>query len=54
MAEDPFRSLFHFSSPKGKLWEPGGFCKWKGRYHLYYFGKYGLFYSPRIIKPDND
>ena len=38
LAEDPFRPLYHFSSPKGKLWDPGGFCKWKGRYHLFYIG----------------
>ena len=38
LATDPFRPLYHFSSPKGKLWDPGGFCKWKGKYHLFYIG----------------
>ena len=38
LAEDPFRPLYHFSSPKEKLWDPGGFCKWKGKYHMFYIG----------------
>ena len=38
LAEDPFRPLYHFASPKGKLWDPGGFCRWQGRYHLFYIG----------------
>ena len=38
LATDPFRPLYHFSSPKGNLWDPGGFCKWMGKYHLFYIG----------------
>lgn len=41
LANDPFRPLYHFSSPTGRLWDPGGFCEWKGKYHLFYIGKGG-------------
>ncbi len=38
LANDPFRPLYHFSSPAGRLWDPGGFCEWNGKYHLFYIG----------------
>ncbi len=36
LASNPYRPLYHFSSPKGKLHDPGGFGKWNGKYHLFY------------------
>ena len=36
LANDPFRPLYHFSPPRGRLHDPGGFCKWQGKYHLFY------------------
>lgn len=41
LAKDSFRPIYHFSSPAGKLHDPGGFCQWNGKYHLFYIGAGG-------------
>ena len=41
LANDPFRPLYHLSSPGERLWDPGGFCEWKGKYHLFYISARG-------------
>lgn len=35
-ALDPYRPLYHFSTPEGLLNDPNGFCQWQGKYHLFY------------------
>lgn len=35
-AEDPYRPLFHLSTPEGLMNDPNGFCYWNGNYHLFY------------------
>ena len=45
-ADDPYRPLYHFSTPEGVLNDPNGFCYWKGHYHLCYqlkvMGSHGM------------
>jgi beta-fructofuranosidase len=41
LADDPFRPLYHLSSPFKKQWDPGGFCEWNGKYHLFYISQGG-------------
>jgi beta-fructofuranosidase len=36
LAADPFRPLYHFSSPGGVMNDPNGLCRWRGRWHLFY------------------
>lgn len=36
--EDPYRPIFHFSSPEGRLGDPNGLCYWQGKWHLFYQG----------------
>jgi beta-fructofuranosidase len=36
LADDPFRPVYHFSSPEGPLNDPNGLCRWQGRWHLFY------------------
>ena len=35
-ATDPYRPLFHFSSPESYMNDPNGLCQWDGRYHMFY------------------
>ncbi len=41
LAGDPYRPLYHLSSPIKKMWDPGGFCEWDGKYHLFYISQGG-------------
>ena len=41
LAANPYRPLYHLSSPGGKLHDPGGFGFWQGRYHLFYIAPGG-------------
>lgn len=36
LAADPYRPLYHFSPPEGRMSDPNGLCHWQGRYHLCY------------------
>ncbi|MCX7933705.1 MAG: glycoside hydrolase family 32 protein, partial [Planctomycetota bacterium] len=36
LAADPYRPLYHFVSPEGRLNDPNGLCFWKRRWHLFY------------------
>jgi beta-fructofuranosidase len=36
MAGDPFRPIYHFVNPEGRLNDPNGLCFWQGRWHLFY------------------
>jgi beta-fructofuranosidase len=33
---DPYRPVYHFSSPDNILHDPNGLCYWNGRWHLFY------------------
>ncbi len=33
---DPYRPLYHFTSPEGPMNDPNGLCFWQGRWHLFY------------------
>ncbi len=34
--DDPYRPLYHFTSPEGPMNDPNGLCYWQGRWHLFY------------------
>ena len=36
MAGDPHRPNYHYVNPEGNMNDPNGFCRWKGRWHLFY------------------
>ena len=36
LAVDPYRPLYHFSSPENYMNDPNGLCQWQGRYHMFY------------------
>jgi len=36
MAGDPYRPIYHYVNPEGRLNDPNGLCFWKGRWHLFY------------------
>jgi beta-fructofuranosidase len=36
LAADPYRPLYHFVSPEGRLNDPNGLCFWQGQWHLFY------------------
>ena len=36
MAGDPHRPIYHYVNPEGRLNDPNGLCRWKGRWHLFY------------------
>ena len=35
-ASDPYRPVYHYVNPEGPSNDPNGFCRWQGRYHLFY------------------
>jgi len=35
-ANDPYRPLYHFSSPAQRIYDPAGLCRWQGKYHMIY------------------
>lgn len=44
LANDPFRPLYHFSSPGAALHDAAGLCWWQGKYHLFY-----LLTTPNVL-----
>ena len=36
LSGDPHRPVYHYVNPEGNLNDPNGFCRWQGRYHLFY------------------
>lgn len=36
LAADPYRPLYHFSTPERLLNDPNGLCQWQGNYHMFY------------------
>jgi len=36
MAADPYRPIYHYVNPEGRLNDPNGLCFWQGRWHLFY------------------
>ena len=36
MAGDPYRPIYHYVNPEGRLNDPNGLCFWQGRWHLFY------------------
>jgi len=38
LGSDPYRPLYHFVSPEGRMNDPNGLCHWQGRWHLFYQG----------------
>jgi beta-fructofuranosidase len=35
-AGDPYRPIYHYVNPEGRLNDPNGLCFWQGRWHLFY------------------
>ena len=35
-AKDRYRPVYHFTSPESFNGDPNGFCRWQGRWHLFY------------------
>lgn len=36
LASDPYRPVYHYVSPEGRLNDPNGLCFWRGNWHLFY------------------
>ena len=36
MSDDPYRPIYHYVNPEGRLNDPNGLCFWKGKWHLFY------------------
>lgn len=36
LAADPYRPIYHYVNPEGRLNDPNGLCFWQGRWHLFY------------------
>lgn len=36
LGKDPYRPIYHFSSPESILHDPNGLCFWQGKWHLFY------------------
>jgi len=36
LSADPYRPVYHYVNPEGRLNDPNGLCYWQGRYHLFY------------------
>ena len=35
-SSDPFRPIYHYSTPENLMNDPNGLCEWNGQYHLFY------------------
>jgi sucrose-6-phosphate hydrolase SacC (GH32 family) len=35
-ADDPYRPIYHYVNPEGRLNDPNGLCRWQGRWHLFF------------------
>ena len=44
LSSDPFRPLYHFSSPGAALHDAAGLCFWQGKFHLFY-----LLTTPHVL-----
>ena len=36
LSKDPFRPIYHYVNPEGRLNDPNGLSYWQGRWHLFY------------------
>jgi beta-fructofuranosidase len=36
LSADPYRPIYHYVNPEGRLNDPNGLCFWQGRWHLFY------------------
>jgi beta-fructofuranosidase len=36
LSNDPYRPIYHYVNPEGRLNDPNGLCFWQGRWHLFY------------------
>ena len=36
LSSDPFRPIYHYSTPENLMNDPNGLCEWNGQYHLFY------------------
>lgn len=36
LKNDPYRPIYHFSSPESILHDPNGLCYWKGKWHMFF------------------
>lgn len=36
LSSDPYRPIYHLSSPDGIMHDPNGLCYWQGKWHLFY------------------
>mgnify|MGYP001196463074 CR=1 FL=1 len=36
LCNDPYRPIYHYSTPENLMNDPNGLCEWNGQYHLFY------------------
>jgi len=36
LSDDPYRPIYHYVNPEGRLNDPNGLCFWQGKWHLFY------------------
>ena len=36
LSDDPYRPIYHYVNPEGRLNDPNGLCYWQGKWHLFY------------------
>ena len=36
LENDPYRPIYHYVNPEGRLNDPNGLCFWQGNWHLFY------------------